>query len=456
MIFNSKDIKSIKSVSEFISKAVMDQIKGVILEDINTGDFDDCGEIYKALTLKIQEFKNSIPKEQSKVYEELSKLAEIGIARFFSGQKQSKFYMDSILLLLKYNLNLQEVFEPGLMLTFDLDNTDKKAVRNMLEKNSELLGKEPLFIKGHESALSPTLGNWLLDYRVILGEKDFDITNTYSKAFYYSNNSNYKKLNPQNQRILQKIIDFYSWVHKPTPIMTASIPTLRSQTGKQTIQQIKSVSERNFEPLQHGESIEDLRAKLKSSPVDFAKKIPAPFKPRPSTSGPNPIQKEIKREVETPELPSPPTIRIPELDSGSGKRASELNLELQNRQSAAQAKMALKSLDEIKTIEDLKKIEVGHLHQGEPNQQVEKIKSKIFDLARVNNLLPYHVVSVFEQSPLFKQYLFLGGSLVTDHRQDRKIAFSEAVARLKASGQQAMSLAEFEAVADLRKEIERL
>jgi hypothetical protein len=115
----------------------------------------------------------------------------------------------------------------------------------------------------------------------------------------------------------------------------------------------------------------------------------------------------------------------------------------------------LDSLDQIKTVDDLRKIEIEHLQQGSLPDQVEKIKLLILHLARVNNMLPYQTVSMFEQSPLFKQYLSLGANLVADHKTDRKIAFNDALAKLKASGQKGMSLAEFEAVADLREEIER-
>lgn len=114
------------------------------------------------------------------------------------------------------------------------------------------------------------------------------------------------------------------------------------------------------------------------------------------------------------------------------------------------------ALEEIATLDDLKKISIKNLRQGDPATQGARIKEIIVNLIEKQRLIPFQAVVAFEQSPLFKQYLELGSFLMADHGPDRKAAFAQAVEQIKAKGGTEMSLKEFETIADLRKEIESL
>jgi len=102
-------------------------------------------------------------------------------------------------------------------------------------------------------------------------------------------------------------------------------------------------------------------------------------------------------------------------------------------------KVTLKSLEDIRTLEDLKKIELGNLRQGAVENQVEIIKSKILDLSRTSKTLPYYLVVALEQSPLFKSYLAHGSAIVEGRLSETDLTQEE-----------------FEAVADLRRQVESL
>lgn len=358
-------------------------------------------------------------------------------------------------------------------ITFDLDlaNWLDKA-QKALEISYSLLGLQEI-LDGNKK-IPQTVGNWIKLYNKNVGLDLKKPRGVFEQVKFINENPNVRNLSEQDKELFKKLLKIYDWFvffgYQTNPPEKEQEKYLKQ--AEKIIQEILALEKGNgpvekqlvqskpkpipIPPAPHGESIEELRDRLKTAAVDIPKRAPtAPvYKPQAREDRLNPVQKEIEREVETPELPSHPSGRIPDPESSSGLR--ERNSELRKRQSIPQSNLSLKSIDDIKVIEDLKKIEVGHLHQGPLPDQISKIRYQISRLARANNLLPYNTVSVFEQSPLFKQYLFLGGSLVADRRQDRKAAFSEAVARLKASGQQSMSLAEFEAVADLRKEIERM
>jgi hypothetical protein len=104
-----------------------------------------------------------------------------------------------------------------------------------------------------------------------------------------------------------------------------------------------------------------------------------------------------------------------------------------------EGKIRPSSSSTIGTVDDLKKIDLAYLRQGQLQNQMLNIKDQILTLARVNRLLPYYTVNAFEQSPLFRSYMMHGRS---------KLGSGEAVGDL--------TQAEFEAVTDLRKELERL
>jgi hypothetical protein len=99
---------------------------------------------------------------------------------------------------------------------------------------------------------------------------------------------------------------------------------------------------------------------------------------------------------------------------------------------------SIHSLADIKIVDDLKKIDVAHIRQGTLEAQILTIKSKIYSLAAANRLIPYYTVNAFEQSPLFKSYLKHGSAKVTGGGEAGDLTQEE-----------------FEALTDLRKELER-
>ncbi len=120
------------------------------------------------------------------------------------------------------------------------------------------------------------------------------------------------------------------------------------------------------------------------------------------------------------------------------------------------AKHGLQNLQEIKSIDDLSKIEAAHLRQGPLKSQLTTIKQIIAYLAKENDLLPINILPVFEQSPLFQLYLKAGFMLIEKNSGDDKFVFDEIMDELETEGGESMSQEEFEAVADLKKELEVL
>lgn len=117
-----------------------------------------------------------------------------------------------------------------------------------------------------------------------------------------------------------------------------------------------------------------------------------------------------------------------------------------------QPTLGLNSLKDIQTVDDLKKIEAAHLRQGYLPEQIKFIRSKISYLAAANRLLPIQVVNIFEQGPLFKLYLQMGSEIIGTSGNDYK----QVMAKIAAAGSEVLSFQEFEAMADLRKDLERM
>jgi hypothetical protein len=180
---------------------------------------------------------------------------------------------------------------------------------------------------------------------------------------------------------------------------------------------------------------------------------PAPPKP----SGPAMTPAEIRRELATKELttntkpttpkPVPPVPKFTPPPVPAPAVSPKL---------ISTPSMGLPSLRDIKVIEDLKKVEPAHLRQGYLPEQVKIIRTKIAYLAGVNKILPINVVNVFEQSPLFKLYIRIGSSIISQSTNEKKADYKQVIAVMVNNGADVLSLAEFEAVADLRKDLERM
>jgi hypothetical protein len=194
----------------------------------------------------------------------------------------------------------------------------------------------------------------------------------------------------------------------------------------------------------HGASLSALKAVAGSEKV-------------PMTS--NSFATELKREVVTKELagdvkkiipPIPPKPPVPMPVIRNDVIAPKLVVK------QARPISNLKSIHDVRTVDDLRKIQVAHLRQGDLISQLVMIKTKIMDLIKVNKVLPFYVVAAFEDSPLFQTYLTIGANLISDDNPDRKVAYQRAVEQSVKSGQDVLGIEEFEAIADLRKDIEQL
>jgi hypothetical protein len=187
-------------------------------------------------------------------------------------------------------------------------------------------------------------------------------------------------------------------------------------------------------------------------------KVPeAPAAPKPveDKPEPEPVFGEIK-----PDLPSPDKnawmlsnkVVVPKAPLGVVKPQPLGVPKIRNRV----AKHGLSDIGSIKTVDDLSKVEVAHLRQGPLPEQIALIKSRIAQLARENDMLPINILPVFEQSPLFQSYLKAGVLLIERNIGEGRMVLDQVMGEMEAMGQDTMSQQEFEAVADLKKDLETM
>jgi hypothetical protein len=233
----------------------------------------------------------------------------------------------------------------------------------------------------------------------------------------------------------------------------------------------------------HGASLEALRDRLNQplptppAPRPAAPKPVAPVPPNPEFN-PNEIKREIgakelpQHQVAPPPAPAPtpvmppvskPAMPVPPPMSAP-KPVSIPPMPTRKPPPVPPAAMSLNknittglaSLNDIKVIDDLKRIEPAHLRLGYLPDQFKAIKTKIAYLANANRLLPIQVVDVFQQSPLFRLYLSMGNALIAATTPETKPDYKRIAADMHADGKEVLSLQEFEGMADLRKELEHM
>jgi hypothetical protein len=238
---------------------------------------------------------------------------------------------------------------------------------------------------------------------------------------------------------------------------------------------------------QPGASVKALMSRLegKTPPAQLPK---APAKSVPNT----PFAKELDREVHTPELKAPAATPVPQSAAAEDKPDAvpvfgEIKPDLPNPDKNAWmlsnkvvvpktplgvvnpqplgvpkirnrvAKHGLRELRDIKSVDDLGKIEAAHLRQGPLPEQVAFVKQRIAQLARENDMLPINILPVFEQSPLFQSYLKAGALLIERNTgDDKNMVLDQVMGELESMGQDTLSQQEFEAVADLKKDLETM
>ncbi len=120
------------------------------------------------------------------------------------------------------------------------------------------------------------------------------------------------------------------------------------------------------------------------------------------------------------------------------------------------AHAGLSELKNIRVVDDLAKIEPAHLRQGPLLEQVKFIKQRIAQIAKENDMLPINIIPVFEQSPLIQIYLKGGALMIEKNTGENKIGIEDVMNELQQTGMDGLSQQEFEAVADLKKDLEAM
>lgn len=417
-------------------------------------------ECYDVLEVPLSKLKSQIV--GSEIYKRLHivKLKLFWLALPVLEKKiKEQAFTQNIIFAYKHKIN---IFKP-LVNYFDLyefgvgpDYEKRQVFLYSLSHNEEQLGSQPILLKTGEKVL-PLLKNWLSDFVSYSSSKS--IGDTYETTNYLYSSPNIKILAKEDKEILASILGIYNWLKHPDYIPEIEKP---GQTSSSIFISKSPISIPTPKSVLHGQSIDFLKSEL------GVNKPPSPGlvatlsqRERGNMNKPTLSPQEIKREVATPELvvnnpikpivpkpvvkppipiPSKPVLPKPDLGTKVNPAAV----------------LALNSINDIKVLDDLKKIDIRHLRAGDVKTQTNLIKAKILFISQVNRILPFYAVQAFEQSPLFKIYLALGSQLIADRNADRKAAFDTASKNIISTGQGSLTLQEFEAVADLRKEIERL
>jgi hypothetical protein len=363
------------------------------------------------------------------------------------------------------------------------DNDERRMFVNSLTINEEPIGSQPIKFKTGESVRN-TVTNWIKDYlsyadpTSIKGE-------SYEMTQYMFSSPNVKTLSPDDKILLSKVLSIYNLLKNPK-----YIPVIEPEETQPAPSKPATAS---FIPPQASKPAMDMPKPLPVSPYNtpapttmtekemtaFEKKlaqvsVPAPEKAlnlevlkqsKPATMSVEEIKREIKaRELPASEVPkvtasklpvkmatppvrpTPPTAPKPSATFVSSKIAeSKLSAPAPIPRSMASPRPTPSvmsnlsdNLTEIKKLDDLKKIDVGHLRRGPLLQQIDILKNKIISIARANRIIPFYALSTFEESPLFKMYLAHGNAMFAG--------------QTISSG---LTPEEFGAIADLRREIQK-
>ncbi len=462
------DPKNLEGIEEFSQDAMFDEPK-------------EAQEFFFVLHDLVNKYKDDFARNP----EILQKYAKILVTMFWNGLQGiedglKKVYISKYLV---FSLAVGIDPIPKIKRYLDLFEANyvpdvplRSNLASFVIENEERIGSEMIELGTREKVASQ-IKNWMKDYISSLRDSQ-NVQGSFDKVSYLTNNPNVQKLNPAEKELLAKVIDIYRFLKNTSPTTTA-VPKERARPITEQVapkpiaprpspavtqapvpvptapiapakplsafdQKLAQVSA----PPPHGESLEMLKHRLEEvkTPIAPAAPIKAPL-PKSSSTAIKMTPAEIKREVGTAELPS---YKAPILPVPPKPIAPAMKMPIPQAPMAAVKppvgsqpikfnSAATNSPGSFKTMDDLKKIEIGYLRKGSLQPQLMNIKSSIQTLARANNLLPFYVVQAFEQSPLFQSYLAHGSAI-----------FGGSTANTD------LSQEEFEAMADLRNELERM
>jgi len=305
--------------------------------------------------------------------------------------------------------------------------------------------------------VSAFIGNWLRDYdqSALYTLSAGDKRGAIHRVTYLNKSQNTRGLSEENRKLLLNVLELYDWLKYGPSYLVEASGKINPIISKPAAPARPSASDgkpglvtASDKLASHGASLDLLKSRLaEKEPV-----APTALRP-PAPVGPKMTPEEIEREVGMVELSAPPVAPRPPLVRKEEVLPKPLVAKVQTINFAPKSQvlsapippMAARNVEKpaasstIKVIDDLKKLNVAYLRAGTLESQISHLKSLISNLARSNNVLPYHVVLAYEQSPLFAAYLKAGTAKITN---------------VPGSGD--LTQVEFEALADLRKEVEHI
>lgn len=444
IIITEKNIEQFKDSLGSID--AIDQIKTIVDDFVQSGSIGDAYNFLRKLQIVIKDL-NLVPNIKGK-YSEFILYLEYTALPLLDDNEQQELLSNHLLFALKNEIDLKDRIHLIFFPYFTSEDGKKiSLLLRSLETNYEpLAGK--------------TIGAWIRDYNQT---KKFDSGGSVFVVKYLTQNSATRLLDTKSSELLKNILLLFDWIrYQAVPeefrrggTTTSSVPP--KLTPKQALpisRPIISKPQQVAVPIMHGAPLEVLKAKMEArTVVKFTPpKLPSPPSSVLRTSSPvkgedkiesvRMTPQEIKREVATKELPVYKENLISPLrrDVAVGDREVTTPPGPSGHPPLkGEGNKVAPVMSNIQTIDDLKKLGLSYLRTGQIQTQTSNLKSIIINLAQANHVLPYFVVSSFEQSPLFKSYMAHGNSKVIGSGP---------------AGE--MTQAEFEAMADLRKEIERL
>ncbi len=416
------------------------------------------GDVYRFLR-KLEPLvnKKKMPTDLSEKYQALIIRLKYFSLPILEPNETSELIKHNLLYPFKNSFDLKDriyrMFSPESVDRQDLST--KNGLVQAIETNEERIGTN-------------TVGGWLKEYKKTTGE---NAPGTLELVKFITENKSAVLLNDDAKTLLKEVLSFYDWlryrsidvagvlginqeqqrpISAPLPKFTPPKPAIsmtafeKKLAQTQTAEHGEPASTRvrtDLEESTRGGDLKSLKNRIEAAKVKEAPK-----------SGIKMDMDEINREVKTKELPAhkgmiaavpKPVIPLKPVRMVSNPKpvaplpSLKPIMQLKPVMSSNALMSMGKPLTEINSMDDLKNIDVKHLRQGPVAAQLELIKTKIMDISHASKVLPFYAVAAFEQSPLFRAYLAAGTSLVS-------------------GGKSELTQQEFEAVADLKKQIESL
>ena len=195
-------------VSDLDKVESVEQIRQIVDDLVQSRSIGDAYRFSNTLGSVLT--KADVPDEKRRIYSEFMLQLKFIALPMLEDHEQKTLLSKHLLYAFRHGIDLKDrihfIFFPYFRGRDDLIKLS--FLLKAIEENEELIGEQELHLVNSKTA-RPTVGNWLLDYKLSSRDQSEE---GLSSVTYFMNNQNAKALSEEDKGLLREVVSLYDWL----------------------------------------------------------------------------------------------------------------------------------------------------------------------------------------------------------------------------------------------------